>query len=425
MAEPDPQTREAAFQKEVHRALPRNLSATIGHGLLGQTGMRLVNAPTFLPAYVAELAGADYAVGVARGLQFLGMSLSSIVGATFIEHRDRVLPITIWVGVLMRVQVLGLALAALLLPAPYPLYGVWIFLFLFGLFLGVQGVAFNFLVAKVIPVERRGRLMGVRNALGGITAVLVSVIAGRVLLEPNVLGNGYAATFLLSFVLTSLGLALLLRMHEPPSPNVLARSSLAQRVRDVPELLRADPAFTRFFLARALATFGRMGMPFYILYAQSRVPLSGADFGVLTAAFVFAQSAGNLAWGVVADRRGFRFVVVVGLVVWMASTLALLVATSVPLLALVFLSVGAGLGGFQMGAQNLVLEFGRRRHLPMRIAVANGASDLVAALGAFAGGALSLTLSYTGLFLVALAFQGVALALIAVGVDEPRQRSSG
>lgn len=424
MAEGDAAAREAEFQAEVRRVLPRNLWATIGHGLLGQTGMRLVNAPTFLPAYVAELAGADWAVGVARGVQFLGMALSSIVGATFIEHRPRVLPLTLWVGVLMRVQVLGLALAAFLLPPPYPLYGVWLFLGLFGLFLGVQGVAFNFLVSKVIPVERRGRLMGVRNALGGVTAVLVSIVAGSVLLEPNALGNGYAATFLLAFVLTSLGLALLLGMREPPSPNVLERSSLGQRLRDVPGLLRQDPAFTRFFLARALATLGRMGMPFYILYAQSQVPLSGSDFGLLTAAFVFAQSAGNLAWGLVADRRGFRFVVILGLGVWMLSTVALLVASDVVQLAAVFLSVGAGLGGFQMGAQNLVLEFGRRRHLPMRIAVANGASDLVAAVGAFAGGALSLTLSYAGLFAVALAFQAVAIVLIAFGVDEPRRRDA-
>ena len=140
----DATAREAEFQVEVRQHLTRNVAASVGHGLLGQTGMRLVNAPTFLPAYVAELAGSDLAVGIARGLQFLGMALSPVVGATVIEHRRRVLPLTLWVGVLMRAQILGLALSALLLPDPWPLYAVWLFLGLFGLFLGVQGVAFNF-----------------------------------------------------------------------------------------------------------------------------------------------------------------------------------------------------------------------------------------------------------------------------------------
>ena len=84
-------------------------------------------------------------------------------------------------------------------------------------------------------------------------------------------------------------------------------------------------------------------------------------------AFVFAQSAGNLVWGLVADRRGFRFVFLLGLAVWMGSVGLLVGTDDVARLVVVFLGVGTGLGGFQMAAQSLVLEFGRRRHLPMRI----------------------------------------------------------
>ena len=53
--------REESFQAEVRRHLRRNYLAYLSHGLLGQTGMRLVNAPTFLPAYVAALTGSDLA----------------------------------------------------------------------------------------------------------------------------------------------------------------------------------------------------------------------------------------------------------------------------------------------------------------------------------------------------------------------------
>jgi MFS family permease len=89
---------------------------------------------------------------------------------------------------------------------------------------------------------------------------------------------------------------------------------------------------------------------------------------------------------------------------------------------LVFAALGAGLGGFQMSAQNLVLEFGSRRNLPMRIAVANSASDLVAALGSLLGGVLILFFPFTLIFGIALACQAVALAAVLFFVDEPRAR---
>ena len=122
MRNPDT-TAEAAFQSDVRRNLRRNYLAHLGHGLLGQTGMRLINAPTFVPVYIASLAGFDAAVGLARGLQYFGMFLSPVFGATVIEHRRRVLPVGLWVGVMMRVQILGLALGGLLLPEPWPQIG--------------------------------------------------------------------------------------------------------------------------------------------------------------------------------------------------------------------------------------------------------------------------------------------------------------
>ena len=413
---------EAAFQDEVRASLRRNYLAHLCHGLLGQTGMRLINAPTFVPAYVSALSGSDVAVGIARGLQYLGMFLSPVVGATLIEHRRRVLPVGFLIGVLMRVQILGLALGGLLLPAPWPLVSAWVFLGLFGVFLGVQGVVFNFLVSKVIPVEVRGRLMGLRNALAGLTATGVAVFAGSVLIESDALGNGYAATFLLAFGLTSVGLTMLLFVREPESPRVRVPSGVGRRLRELPALLRADRDFTRYLLARALATMGRMAVPFYILYAGERVELSGANLGALTAAFVFATSVGNLLWGLAADKRGFRAVFLASLALWVLAGLLLMQTRSLGPLLLVFATLGAGLGGFQMSAQNLVLEFGSRRNLPMRIAVANSASELVAAVGAVAGGVMAAAFSYVAVFWTAIVFQLVALVLVLFWVGEPRRR---
>jgi MFS family permease len=416
-------TDEAAFQVEVRENLPRNYGAHLVHGLLGQTGFRLINAPTFIPVYIELLSGSALAVGLARGLQSFGMFLSPILGATFIEHRRRVLPVGLVVGAGMRIQVLGLALAGLLLAGPWALACSLAFLGLFGFFLGIQGVVFNFLVSKVIPVERRGILLGTRNALAGVTAAGVAVLGGR-LVDADALGNGYAATFLLAFVLTALGLLMLLFVREPASPIVREPARVQDRLRDLPALLRSDPAFTRYFLARALATMGRMAVPFYVLYAASQMSLTGSQLGDLTGAFVLAQSAGNLLWGSIADRRGFRLVFLAALAVWIAAALLLMQTTEFAMLLGVFAGLGAGLGGFMMSAQNLVLEFGSRRNLPLRIAVANSSSEFVGAIGPILGGLLSVVSSYVAVFWTGIAFQMAAMVLVLLGVPEPRRRSS-
>jgi MFS family permease len=412
---------EDAFQAEVRSHLRRNYLSHLAHGLLGQTGFRLLNAPTFIPTYFELLSGSPFYAGLARALQSFGMFLSPILGATLIEHRRRVLPVGFAVGSGMRVQVLGLGLAGLLLTGSWSLAASLVFLGLFGFFLGMQGVIFNFLVSKVIPVERRGFLLGLRNALAGITATSVGVVGG-LLVERDALGNGYAATFLLAFCLTACGLCMLLFVREPESPIVRKPSKVGERLRDLPALLRADPDFTRYFVARAMATMGRMSVPFYILYAGTRIEVGGTELGWLTGAFVASQSFFNLGWGLLADRRGFRLVFVASVALWIATALVLMNAGSFGMLVAVFAGLGAGLGGFQLSAQNLVLEFGSRRNLPMRIAVANSASELVGAVGPLLGGLLAVTVSYASVFWTAIAFQLAALFIVLRYVSEPRGR---
>ena len=110
---------------------------------------------------------------------------------------------------------------------------------------------------------------------------------------------------------------------------------------------------------------------------------------------------------------------------WMLSALLLMQSFDLESLMVVFAGLGAGQGGFMMASQNLVLEFGAREDLPMRIAVANSASGLVGAIGPLLGGVLVMLWSYELVFWIAIAFQLAAIALVMRFVDEPRHRALG
>jgi predicted MFS family arabinose efflux permease len=80
------------------------------------------------------------------------------------------------------------------------------------------------------------------------------------------------------------------------------------------------------------------------------------------------------------------------------------------------------MGGYQLSQQNLVLEFGSRENLPLRIGVANTASELAAALGLILSGVLVVQLSYLPVFWIAIGFKVLASLLTLLLVREPRFR---
>ncbi len=210
-------------------------------------------------------------------------------------------------------------------------------------------------------------------------------------------------------------------VREPEPPTIRARAKLAGRLREIPPMLRADPALARFYMAAALAALGTMAVPFYVLYSGERIGLSGTNLGILSTAFLLAQTGANLGWGTLADRIGNRVVFMSAVGLWAVSTFALLFTNDILGLALVFAGLGAGQGGFQNSNQNIIVEFGARDDLPMRIAVLNTATSLMMAMGPLLGGFIARGISFTALFSLSIAVLAAAVIMM-VFVDEPRKR---
>jgi MFS family permease len=421
---------EAAYERSVWDNLPRNFAGHFLHGMLGMTGFRLFNAPTFLPAYLYLLSGSDFIVGLGQSLQQLGGVVSPVIGATQIEHRRRVLPVAMLMGTLMRIQILGVALAGFVLHGKALLITVLVFLFLLGLFSGPQAVAFQLLLAKVIPISRRGLLQAVRNVTGGAIAAGLAWGAGRYIIQPNLFGNGYGSTFLLAFVLTSLGLtALRILMREPEPPTVRAKSRVFDRIREFPVLVTQDRGFMFFMIAQTLATAARVAAPFYILYAGRLMPLDGKNIGLISLAFLGADTITNMGWGLAGDRFGFRSTFIAAVIFWVAATGLLMAAPGLGghlhlhgLIFAAFFGLGAAQSGFLMSSQTMVLEFGARDDIAMRLALTTTAQGAMSAIGPLAGGLIAGAFGYEVLFGVSIGFLVASFAILVMLVEEPRFR---
>ena len=424
-----PAPKDLSAEAEAYAHLRRNTVVQLAHGLFGQTGFRLVAAPTFLPAYLFMLSGSEFIVGLARSLEAIGTVASPMIGASLIGHRKRFLGVTLASSALMRLQILGLAVAGFLFGASdggddgnmVAVAAIVLFLALMGFFQGIAQVTMNALRAKVIPINRRGLVSGARHFLAGLSSAAVSYVAGAYIIDANVFGNGYASVFLLAFAVTCIGLVALALTFEPTATSLRPRASITETFKAVGPILRQQPAFRRFFYARALGSWGRMALPFYVLFAGTRMELTGATLGLLTTVWMLTSSTTNLVWGVLADRYGYKIVMVATLACWTASHVQLLFTETIAGVIVFFVLMGTASGGFNQSGQNMVLEFGRLEDIPIRLAASGSAVNLVAAVGPFVGGLIVATSGYVSLFVTTIVLQVVALAVIVVAVPEPRR----
>jgi MFS family permease len=418
--------REAAYEKFVWDNLRRNYAGNFLHGMLGMTGFRLVNTPTFLPAYLHQASGSNAIVGLGLALQQVGGVISPIFGATKIEHRTKVMPAAIWMGSLARLAVLGMAIAGWLVKGPALVVSLLTMMFLFGLFMGAQRVVFSLLIAKVIPISRRGRLQAWRSTTGSAIAAVLAWFAGKYFVGHNMFGNGYSTCFTVAFVLTSMGLwAMQFLVKEPEPPTTRPQARFRERFKDLPRLIGQDRSYGYFLLVQMLATSARIATPFYILYVTQKLHAHTAqEMGSLLAmtslALLGADTLSNIPWGYLGDKTGFRLPLLISLLLWVGATVLVMSVDTKLGVFIAFCGFGAAQAGYMMASQTMILEFGSRDELPMRIAVSATAESITATLGPLAGGALADVLGYDLVFGVSLGFLAVAILILLGLVREPR-----
>lgn len=417
---PDDTDPLARYQADVERNYRWNLAAHLVYGLLGTTGWRLIMAPTFVPDYLYRLGGSNLVVG---GLLFCGgvaRFVAPLVGASWVGHRPLVKRTAIRIGTGMRVQVLGMALAALVLPVRFNLPVFAVFYCAFNVLNGLQGVVFGLMMAKVIPLGRRGRFIGIRDFAGGATAALVAWIAAAWLADVAFPAS-HGLTYLIAFVFTSLGLVAFATIREPRAPVVADQRSFRATLASMRRLLRADTRFAWYCAARALGALGLMAAPFLIVAVGPGDDGGARELAHATVAFFAAGTVANLLWGQLADRLGFRAVFLAGATVWLGALgWALAAAPGPSTVVPLFLLVGAAQSGIQMASVNLVYELADHGDLGVRLAVVNAIGELFGALAPLAGGAIADRWSYDALYVTGMLFTVLALGGMFAGVGSHR-----
>ena len=379
------------------------------------------SSTTILPLFVSKLTTSTLPIGLVAVVAQGGWYLPQLFTANLIERLPRMKPVVVNLGFFLERVPFFLIVAAPVFALKSP--EAALVLLLVGwtwhnVGAGIIAPAWQDLVARCFPVERRGRFFGVAAFLGAGAGALGAGVSAWLLAElafplsfVAVLGIA-AAGITLSWVFLAL-------TREPVQGVASARRSQSQYLAELPDLVRGDRNFARFLLARLLLAAGGMAIGFVTVAAVQRWHLPDSQVGLFTAAMLVGQTAGNLGFGLLADRRGNLMVLRLGSA---ASVLAYAAAWAIPvpeLFWIVFVFLGLGASSTLISGILVVMEFAPADRRPTYVGITNTGVGLVGGAAPFVGAALA-SLSYDALFVASLLACVGSLVVFTGFVKEPR-----
>lgn len=385
-----------------------------------------------LPLFMERLTGSTVLVGVMSAIQMSGWFLPQLPIASRIENRPRKKSFMLKVCVIGRTPMALIPLSLLLL-ADRPGAMLAIFLTLNAVFFlsdGMTGVPWTDIGAKTIPPRMRGRFFGGMQLLGGFLSVLAGLAVRKILDHPSLpYPKDYAMLFGIEFVLLMVSVGFLALIREPVRPVRGESRPLGQLLRQAPVMLRAHPQLIRLIIVMGFTGMGALAVPFYAIYANTKLGIPEAMAGV----FVSAQMAGGIAssilWGYLSDRHGSTRVirgtalcnVIIPLFAWLApGALARFGPAALGYgYALTFFLLGMAANGVWIGATNFLLEIVGEKERPAYVALMNTMGAPLVLLPILGGWIVGLT-SYQTVLAIAAICTAVSVAATA-WLREPRE----
>ncbi|MCX7681817.1 MAG: MFS transporter [Anaerolineae bacterium] len=412
------------LEQDIARNYRFNAIVNILDGTFFWFGASFIAARTILPLYVSNLTDSKLAIGLLSVIASTGWLFPQLFTANLVQRLPRKKVMVVNVGLFTERLPVLLMVPAALLATRFPLPALVLFFVLFAwhtLGAGAVAVSWQDMLAKIIPLERRGKFFGITNFGGPATGVLGAAAAAW-LLDHYEFPYGYVLCFACAALLIFISWFFLALTREPAQPPQERPLSQKEFWHQLPRLLRSDRNFRRYLLSQSVTTLGGMSLGFLTVYAVQRWQLPEGQAGAFTASMLIAQALSNLLFGVLADRRGHKLVLELGtLLIALAIGLAS-IAPAPAWFHLVFALVGSSTAAFFMSGMMIVFEFSTPEVRPTYIGLSNTLIGTVSALAPLIGGWLAELEGYQALFIVSCVIELAGLTLLHCLVQEPRRR---
>ncbi|MCD6404868.1 MAG: hypothetical protein J7M19_03490, partial [Planctomycetes bacterium] len=269
---------------EGQQHLRRNFLLGVANGVIFMAGSSLLGPAVILPQFLSTIFESKMIVGMGAHLIVVGWSLPQVVIAYFFRSLRHKKPAYI-IGNSTRMALIGVFLLCFLIFQERPRVVGILFFVLMGsasLVAGFVGLAYQDIVARVIPSQKRGMYIAYRAFGGtGVMALVVGFFAKHVLDNPAAYpypGN-YLLIFTVAWIMMSVGVVAFSLIREPAERDVRPRPRLRTYIFELYLIVKRDHDFRRYLVVRMVRACEGLAIPFYIVYARHQFGLSGKAVG--------------------------------------------------------------------------------------------------------------------------------------------------
>jgi len=413
------------LERENKRNYKHNFIVNFFDGTTFWFGASFFAYRTIFPVYIANLTNNEFAIALLSVIITTGWLLPQLFTANWTQQLPlkKFAPVNIgfWterLPILLLVPSawlatisMELALVASMVCIAWHIVGA-----------GVIAVGWQDMIAKIFPVEGRGKFFGITNFGGTATGILGSSTVA-LLLDRYEFPYSYMWAFLIGAIFIMISWGFIALTKEPRVETTSKRVSNKEYWKQLPSIVRSDVNFRRYLVTQIFTGAGNMSIGFLAVYAVQRWDLPDSQAGAFTISMLVGQALSNLIFGWLGDRKGHKLNLEICV---LTTALAAGIAAFAPgdsWFLLVFFMIGISTAGFMLSGIMIIFEFCEPEIRPTYIGINNTFNGIVAIAMPLLGGWLASSYGYPLMFLVTCLLSLLGLILLRWWVREPRQKS--
>jgi MFS family permease len=394
---------------EIRQHLRHNTIVNLLDGAFFGSALGFASFVTVLPLFVSSLTDSALLIGLIPAIHSMGWQLPQLFTANRLSQEKVYRPAVLKATIHERLPFIGLALLAWFsttLDRRLALTLTFMLLVWQGLGGGFAANAWQSMIGKIIPSERRGTFFGLQSAAANLLSSGAAVAAGLILAH-FIPPRNFSYVFLLAAASMGISFFFLSRTREPeslqPEPPVPPQMFWL----NLGAILQRDGNFRWFLGSRMLSQLAVVAFSFYTVYVVRYHGLSEVEVGVMTGVLLGVQTLANPLLGWIGDRWSQRLALEIGALAAALSAILAWWAPSPGWFYLVFTLAGVANAALWTVTLAMTLKFGREAERPAYIGLSNTLVAPATILAPLLGGLLADRLGY------AAAFQASALGGLA------------
>jgi MFS family permease len=412
---------DAEISAEIEKNYRWNFTVNLLDGATFWFGISFISSTTIVPLFVSKLTDSPFIIGLVAVIAQGSWFLPQLFTANMVERLARKKPVVVNLGFFTERLPLWIVVGAAAIAGRSPGFALTLFLISYawhGLGAGVIAAAWQDLLARIFPVERRGRVFGPTMFSGAATAT-ASASFSAWLLENYRFPLNFVIIFAIAATSITISWVFIALTREPAQPATTPRRSNRQYWAELPRILGDDQNFRRYLTGRFILALGGLGAGFVTVAAVQRWDISDSTVGLFTASLLLGQTVGNLLFGVLADKYGHKLSLeLTSLAAMMAYALAWL-APGPAYYFVVFGLMGVSSGGIIVSGILVVLEFCGPGKRPTYIGLSNTGTGLISAIAPLIGAYLAAR-NYNWLFALGAFISLLGFIVLRWWVQDPR-----